>query len=209
MPEMDGIAATKAIRQLDSPAKDVVIVALTAHAIRGDKEHFLNSGMNDFVSKPFTRATIMDCLGKWQTNLNSPKNNNSVSTQPSDTASTLTGDYSLVNEGTLAQLVKDTSSDIVSELVEFYISDARTRSNKITHAANEKDYYALEFEAHTLGSSAAAHGNSGLCDLCRKIEQQCIEQQFDAALKSAELLKNLADASFLALEARVQRGFTA
>ncbi|MDD1783941.1 PAS domain S-box protein [Enterovibrio sp. ZSDZ35] len=212
MPEMDGITATKVIRQLDSPAKDVVIVALTAHAIRGDKEHFLSSGMNDFVSKPFTRAAIMDCLSRWQVKLKSPEASDTRHhLQPhigADIASNLP-DNNLVNEATLSQLVKDTSSDVVPDLVVFYLSDARTRVEKITNAAIEKDYYTLEFEAHTLGSSAAAHGNSGLCDACRQIEQQCIAQQFDSALQTAESLKRVAEASFVALEARLQKGFTA
>ncbi|KXF83569.1 hybrid sensor histidine kinase/response regulator [Enterovibrio coralii] len=209
MPEMDGLAATQAIRQMDSPAKDVIIVALTAHAIRGDKEHFLNSGMNDFVSKPFTRAAIMDCLTRWQAKLSTPTKAIAPPVEEVEPIDSDDPDNNLVDEATLNQLVKDTSSEVVPELVVFYIEDARMRVEKIANAADAKDYYGLEFEAHTLGSSAAAHGNKGLCELCRKIEQQCLEQQFDAALATAKALKILAEASFRALESRLQRGFTA
>jgi two-component system CheB/CheR fusion protein len=55
MPVMDGPEATKAIREGRVPGvpRDIPIVALTAHALSGDRERFLAAGMNDYVSKPF------------------------------------------------------------------------------------------------------------------------------------------------------------
>lgn len=51
MPKMDGIAATRTIRKLESSAP-IPIIALTAHALKGDREKFLEAGMNDYISKP-------------------------------------------------------------------------------------------------------------------------------------------------------------
>jgi signal transduction histidine kinase/CheY-like chemotaxis protein len=64
MPEMDGYAATAAIRERRD-GKDIPIVALTAHAMQGDREKCLAWGMNDYLSKPIMPAAIDEMLGRW------------------------------------------------------------------------------------------------------------------------------------------------
>ncbi|OEE60861.1 hybrid sensor histidine kinase/response regulator [Enterovibrio norvegicus FF-454] len=211
MPEMDGMEATRRIRALDSEAKNVVIIALTAHAIRGDKEHFLDVGMDDFVSKPFTRQAILDCLARWQPKTVALSQNDMVIAPEQDEPNTALApatSQEMVNEGTLNQLVQDTSADVVPNLIAFYITDAKKRIDKIADAAAKNDYYALEFEAHTLGSSAASHGNSLLCSLCRELEQKCMNQDYEQALDIASSLGKEAPASLSALEERMLLGFT-
>ena len=70
MPEMDGIEAVKIIRNLDLGKENgkyagLPIVALTANAIVGAKEMFLQNGFNDFLSKPIETAKLNDILAKW------------------------------------------------------------------------------------------------------------------------------------------------
>ena len=52
MPEMDGVAAAKKIRELGGDVGDIPIIALTANAMVGDREKYIESGMNDYASKP-------------------------------------------------------------------------------------------------------------------------------------------------------------
>jgi len=63
MPEMDGLEATRAIREKGFDT--VPIVAMTAHAIKGDKEMCLEAGMDDYISKPIKRQVVFEILEKW------------------------------------------------------------------------------------------------------------------------------------------------
>ena len=66
MPLMNGIEATLAIRELDSPEnKNVPVIALTANAVSGMKEMFLSNGFNDFLSKPIDMKKLDEILEKW------------------------------------------------------------------------------------------------------------------------------------------------
>jgi CheY-like chemotaxis protein len=67
MPEMDGYAATRGIRHWEKTQgrANVPIVALTAHAMSGDKELCLAAGMNDYLVKPLGLETLRDALDHW------------------------------------------------------------------------------------------------------------------------------------------------
>jgi CheY-like chemotaxis protein len=63
MPEMDGMAATRAIRKLESgSARHLPIIGVTAHAMKGDKEHCLAAGMDGYVSKPIRPETLLAAI---------------------------------------------------------------------------------------------------------------------------------------------------
>lgn len=66
MPEMDGLAATRTIRELpELAAKQPLIIAMTANALKGDKERCLEAGMDDYISKPVKKEQIREMLEKW------------------------------------------------------------------------------------------------------------------------------------------------
>ena len=70
MPEMGGLEATAAIRDLEKRTGErVPIIAMTAHAITGDRERCLSAGMDTYISKPFQAATLLDLVTKWSRTL--------------------------------------------------------------------------------------------------------------------------------------------
>ena len=65
MPEMDGLEATRRIREAEqSTGRHTPIAAMTAHAMTGDRERFLGSGMDEYISKPLQRAELFALLAK-------------------------------------------------------------------------------------------------------------------------------------------------
>lgn len=67
MPEMDGYEATRVLRRMseDGDIKRIPIVALTANAMKGDREKCISSGMDDYITKPVKRENLVDTLMKW------------------------------------------------------------------------------------------------------------------------------------------------
>jgi CheY-like chemotaxis protein len=64
MPEMDGLEATRCIRSTANPNQHTYIVALTANAMQSDKDASSAAGMNAFLSKPFSRDGLAECIKK-------------------------------------------------------------------------------------------------------------------------------------------------
>lgn len=67
MPEMDGFEATKRIRSGEAGARyvDIPIIALTANAMKGDKERCVSAGMDDYLSKPFDAEDLIEKVEYW------------------------------------------------------------------------------------------------------------------------------------------------
>jgi len=68
MPEMDGITATREIRNSKLKNRDLPIIAMTAHAMQGDREKCLEAGMNDYLAKPVDPQALAEMIEKWLRN---------------------------------------------------------------------------------------------------------------------------------------------
>ncbi|WP_346726204.1 Hpt domain-containing protein, partial [Vibrio parahaemolyticus] len=101
-----------------------------------------------------------------------------------------------MDEHILQQMIKDTCAEIIPTLIDHYVEESRDRMEKIEQALSTKDLQTLEFEVHTLGSSALALGNRTLSRQARMIEKYCVEGKIPKALELCETLPQLANESF-------------
>ena len=66
MPEMDGVEATSRIRELERvQGSHLPIIALTAHALKGDRERFIQAGMDDYLTKPLEPVKLYEAVDTW------------------------------------------------------------------------------------------------------------------------------------------------
>ncbi len=65
MPEMDGFEACREIRNRDQGGTRIPVIAITANAMKGDRERCLAAGMDDYVSKPFRQDVLKNMIEKW------------------------------------------------------------------------------------------------------------------------------------------------
>jgi signal transduction histidine kinase/CheY-like chemotaxis protein len=156
MPVLDGFAATAAIRKLEANSGiHTPIIAMTAHAMKGDRERCLAAGMDDYVSKPFRPHELFAAVERV--------------TPVTDDAET-GGDSSLVfhREEALRNVGGDDA--ILTEMVELFTTECPKQMAEIAAAYQAGDPNALSRAAHTLKGSVSLFGADAARAAAQRVE---------------------------------------
>jgi signal transduction histidine kinase/DNA-binding response OmpR family regulator len=178
MPEMDGFEATAEIRrrQHSGGLRPVPVVALTANAVEGDRERCIAAGMDDYLSKPFTREQLASTLRRWLSRPDlryAPVLDPAPAPVSAHPVSIEDGSSDPVNPRALdaiRHLPGPNGAALVDKVIRAFFADAPARIDQMRQAASAGDAEALRKAAHAMKSSSANVGAEGLAALCKQIE---------------------------------------
>jgi len=208
MPEMDGLEATREVRRSFSPACQPRIIALTADAMKEDRERCLAAGMDDYVSKPIQVNELISALNRTPPLLsNGPVLSQSVgSTEPkeqppskfqpaniSELPTRKVQPSAQVLDASALERLRDTlgkQADILlPTLIDSFFHDAIEVQRNAQQALKQSRTDDLRRAAHTLKSNAKNFGGRELARLCQELENRAKENNLEGA---EELLTSIA-----------------
>ncbi len=165
MPEMDGLTATRLLRDLPGPAGQVPVVAMTADTDEADRVRCQDAGMNDHVAKPVDRVLLLETVEKW---LRAAPDRSAGFGPCAPAAPAAAGE--VLDREVLAQLAQDLDAELLADVLRQFVEETRERVARI---AGETDRAVLTREAHTLKSTAGTFGAHALCSAARALEMAC------------------------------------
>jgi PAS domain S-box-containing protein len=161
MPEMDGYDATRMIRQREGNDKHTIVIAMTAHALEGDREKCLAAGMDDYISKPITTHELSKILHKWIQRKSAIK---LIEENEGNQGSVLNFDKATFLDAT------DGTAESIREITNLYLSQANEMMISLRNALQERDAREIKRLSHKLAGSSGVCGAVAMAQLCREIE---------------------------------------
>lgn len=203
MPDMDGYDATRCIRdgKAGQELADVPIIAMTANAMRGEREKCLHAGMNDYVTKPIDGDILASKLAHWTVS-GRPVSTDHLSeqadiawlTEGSDTSSAQSQVFD--SGGALSRLMNNDA--LLKKLATMFVENSPAKMNALRLACDKKDAEQARLASHALKGQAGDIGLQILYEKLVEMEQGAREQRVEAF---AGLLEEVLQAHRDAVEA--------
>lgn len=154
MPLMDGIEATRKIREIDRN-KQTPIIAITAYALKGDREKFLEKGMDEYVSKPIKVDELFSAMNKC---IDSKKSNEDLS------------EVNIYIDNYGEVVIKENDEKVVTKSEASFIDDITSLIESFNNEIKNDDLDAIEVLAHRIKILANELGIEELKTICFKVE---------------------------------------
>ena len=161
------------------------IVAVTANALKGDREKCLSAGMDDYLTKPFTREQLHAVLGPLLAR-QAPNEAGSAVSAPVEAAANdaenVAGPIDDDVLDALAELQTPDSPGIVEQVITLYLESSRELKDQLVDSLGAKDADAIRAHAHALKSCSANVGATNLAAMCKKLEGMARENELAGAV---------------------------
>jgi CheY-like chemotaxis protein len=197
MPEMDGLTATRTIRERQKQKtrfpnykSPIIIVAMTASAMLGDREKCLAVGMDDYLAKPIRPEDVRRILERWgptaigdeHLQATTPGAEPTVNKKMKDsktTSSVPAAEPAPVNLERLMEFSEGTEESL-RELIALYLKQTAEQLDQIGRALSASDADAVWRVAHSCAGASATCGMSGMVKVLREMERQSHEGRLTA-----------------------------
>jgi len=185
MPEMDGEETTRRICA-QWAEQHPYIIGMTAHAMKGDRERYMQAGMDDYVTKPIRVPDLIAALERCQ-----PRTTLSLSVEqpPANkaraTVDTAAVDTTAIDTATFNSFLA-TVGEMAAELIALFFDQAVDLQTRIQQALASQNLTELERAAHTFKSVSATVGALTLSTHCRELEQMAHEGNVQDAASRVE-----------------------
>ena len=209
MPVMDGLEATRAIRDLPGTAGGLPILALTANALDDSREACRIAGMDDMLAKPFRREQLAALLATWLAGRLEKDEATRSGERGEGDGSRASGEEEAGEElfdaralDPLFEIEQSGATGMVARTIDKFLTYVPSILAEIDTALQENDIPTLRRHAHSLKSSSASVGAIALSGQATLIERRCDEQADGAELERAVgRLRTLFEASRAPLRA--------
>jgi HPt (histidine-containing phosphotransfer) domain-containing protein len=166
---MDGYEAAAKIRKLEKASGlHLPIIAVTANAMKNEKERCLSVGMDDYISKPISGPDLIELIEKWLPG-SQGKSKKSEAFMDSN-------QLNLVDEQVLEQLRQmglETKSDLLGEVIAIFLAEGQAKVKDIKRLIAENNLPMAAKQAHHFKSSCNGVGAQTLAKFCQEIEINC------------------------------------
>ncbi|MEQ8170039.1 MAG: response regulator [Candidatus Eremiobacterota bacterium] len=162
MPVMDGIQATGLIRDRDT---DIPIIAMTAHAMKGDRERFLSEGMNDYIAKPLKLKEVFEVIEKYTSSEEGPDEGpDTISSETSAEADVI------INKKEALEAIGN-DEELLKEMYIIFIEEAPSLMKNLKIAIEEGKAGDIALNGHSLKSSSGHIGAKVMAKLACQMER--------------------------------------
>jgi CheY-like chemotaxis protein/nitrogen-specific signal transduction histidine kinase/HPt (histidine-containing phosphotransfer) domain-containing protein len=186
MPEMNGLEATMAVRerqrqpdQFPNYQPPIVIVAMTASAMVGDRDKCLESGMDDYVSKPVRPEDVRSAIERWGAkiqDLQKPGSPTESAVMPDNISSPDNASQPAVDVERLMEF-SDGTTESLRELITLYLGQTRKQLDQLKAAVDAGNAPDVRRVAHSCAGASATCGMVTMAPLLRELERHGVEEQ--------------------------------